>query len=266
MENAIKIFENEEFGNIRVAMSENNEPLFCLADICRVLSLQVTPTKNRLKQDGVSLIKGVSKTTNQYGVTTEQEVMLTFINEQNLYKVIMRSDKPQAEPFQDWVCGEVLPSIRKTGGYMMAKEEDSPETIMARAFIIAKETIARQQSMIEDQHERLDAQAKELKEAAPKVQYYDAAMASMGTYSATAIAKDLGMSAKELNKRLYAIGVQFKNGETWYPYAKYQDKGYTRIVPKYITTKEGEEINKPSMRWTEKGRKFILQLRSEGRI
>ena len=109
-------------------------------------------------------------------------------------------------------------------------------------------------------------EAKELKEAAPKVQYYDAAMASMGTYSATAIAKDLGMSAKELNKRLYAIGVQFKNGETWYPYAKYQDKGYTRIVPKYITTKEGEEINKPSMRWTEKGRKFILQLRSEGRI
>ena len=262
MENAIKIFENEQFGNIRVAMSENNEPLFCLADVCKVLELQVGNTKQRLDERGIYSIN--TPTHNQFGAEVKQQML--YVSEKNLYKVIMRSDKPQAEPFQDWVCGEVLPSIRKTGGYMMAKEEDSPETIMARAFIIAKETIARQQSMIEDQHERLDAQAKELKEAAPKVQYYDAAMASMGTYSATAIAKDLGMSAKELNKRLYAIGIQFKNGETWYPYAKYQDKGYTRIVPKYITTKEGEEINKPSMRWTEKGRKFILQLRSEGRI
>ena len=70
--NEIEIFKNERFGEVRVAGTSDN-PLFCLADICKVLELQVTPTKNRLKQDGVSLIKGVSKTTNQYGVTTEQE-------------------------------------------------------------------------------------------------------------------------------------------------------------------------------------------------
>ena len=262
MENAIKIFENEEFGNIRVAMSENNEPLFCLADVAKALGYS-NPAKAVIDHcKGVTVLE--TPTENQHGATVMQK--MKYGKEGEVYRLAMKSKLPDAEKFQDWVCGEVLPSIRKTGGYMMAKTEDSPEAIMARAFIIAKETIARQQSMIEDQHERLDAQAKELKEAAPKVQYYDAAMASMGTYSATAIAKDLGMSAKELNKRLYAIGVQFKNGETWYPYAKYQDKGYTRIVPKYITTKEGEEINKPSMRWTEKGRKFILQLRSEGRI
>ena len=262
MENAIKIFENEEFGSIRVAMSENNEPLFCLADVAKALGYS-NPAKAVIDHcKGVTVLETPTK--NQHGATVMQK--MKYGKEGVVYRLAMKSKLPDAEKFQDWVCGEVLPSIRKTGGYMMAKTEDSPEAIMARAFIIAKETIARQQSMIEDQHERLDAQAKELKEAAPKVQYYDAAMASMGTYSATAIAKDLGMSAKELNKRLYAIGVQFKNGETWYPYAKYQDKGYTRIVPKYITTKEGEEINKPSMRWTEKGRKFILQLRSEGRI
>ena len=113
----IEIFKNDRFGEVRVAGTSEN-PLFCLVDICKVLELQVTPTKNRLKQDGVSLIKGVSKTTNQYGITTEQEVTLTFINEQNLYKVIMRSDKPQAEPFQDWVCGEVLPSISNIAYYM----------------------------------------------------------------------------------------------------------------------------------------------------
>lgn len=113
----VKIFRNEQFGEIRVTGTSEN-PLFCLADICRVLDIKnVSDCKSRLKQDGIVLTKGVSKTTNQHGVTTEQEVMLLFVNEQNLYRVIMRSDKPQAEPFQDWVCGEVLPSIRKTGSY-----------------------------------------------------------------------------------------------------------------------------------------------------
>ena len=105
---SIEIFKNESFGEVRVA-GTSEQPLFCLTDICRVLDLQVTPTKNRLRQDGVSLIKVIDS------LGREQEA--TFINEQNLYKVIMRSDKPQAEPFQDWVCGEVLPSIRKHGTY-----------------------------------------------------------------------------------------------------------------------------------------------------
>lgn len=111
----IEIFKNDRFGEVRVAGTSEN-PLFCLADVCRVLEIKnPSDCKSRLKKDGIVLTEGVSKTTNQYGITTEQEVTLTFINEQNLYKVIMRSDKPQAEPFQDWVCGEVLPSIRKLG-------------------------------------------------------------------------------------------------------------------------------------------------------
>lgn len=105
----IKIFDNPQFGEVRTA-GTSDEPLFCLADICRVLDLQVSSTKNRLKQDGVSLIK----VTDSLG----REQMTYFINEQNMYRVIMRSDKPQAEQFQDWVCGEVLPSIRKTGQYL----------------------------------------------------------------------------------------------------------------------------------------------------
>lgn len=113
----LAIFKNEAFGEVRVA-GTSEQPLFCLADICRVLEIKnVSDCKSKLKRDGVVLTEGVSKTTNQYGVTTEQKVMLTFINEQNLYKVIMRSDKPQAEAFQDWVCGEILPSIRKSGSY-----------------------------------------------------------------------------------------------------------------------------------------------------
>ena len=162
---AIKIFENDRFGEVRVAGTSEN-PLFCLVDICKVLELQVTPTKNRLKQDGVSLIKGVSKTTNQYGITTEQEVTLTFINEQNLYKVIMRSDKPQAEPFQDWVCGEVLPSIRKHGAYMT--NDTLEKALTSPDFLIQLAT-----NLKEEQQKRIEAERK-VTEAAPAVAFTNA--------------------------------------------------------------------------------------------
>lgn len=104
----VQVFDNPQFGQIRTAGTAEN-PLFCLADICRVLELRVDGVTPRLKKDGYNRI-GVIDSLGRH-----QEAI--FVNEQNLYKVIMRSDKPQAEPFQDWVCGEVLPSIRKTGSY-----------------------------------------------------------------------------------------------------------------------------------------------------
>ena len=110
---AIEIFKNESFGEVRVAVT-SEKPLFCLADVCRVLEIKnVADCKSRLDQRGVVLTD--THTHNQYGVEIIQK--LVYINEKNLYKVIMRSDKPQAEPFQDWVCGEVLPTLRKTGQY-----------------------------------------------------------------------------------------------------------------------------------------------------
>ncbi len=132
METQITIFSNPQFGDIRTAGTADN-PLFCLADVCRVLDLQVTPTKNRLKQPGVNSIKvGVQTGIRKNGSPALQDVEMVFVNEQNLYKVIMRSDKPQAEPFQDWVCGEVLPSIRKTGGHIATNADMSDAEILAK--------------------------------------------------------------------------------------------------------------------------------------
>ncbi len=108
----VQIFDNPQFGQIRTAGTAEN-PLFCLADVCKVLDLRVSPTKDRLDERGVTQIDTPTK--NQYGAIVMQQMY--FVNEKNLYRVIMRSDKPQADPFQDWVCGEVLPSIRKTGSY-----------------------------------------------------------------------------------------------------------------------------------------------------
>ena len=92
MENVI-IFESDKFGQIRTA-GTSEEPLFCLKDVCRVLELQVTPTKNRLNPKGVNLINSLTQGGGQ---------QMIFISEQNLYKVIMRSNKPQAEAFQDFL-------------------------------------------------------------------------------------------------------------------------------------------------------------------
>ena len=110
--NDIKIFNNPQFGNIRV-VGDSDYPMFCLADICRILNLRTDGVLPRLKKDGYNLI-GV---TDSMGRGQE----MYFIDEQNLYRVIMRSDKKEAENFQDWVCREVLPSIRKHGAYLTSE-------------------------------------------------------------------------------------------------------------------------------------------------
>lgn len=250
--NGIEIFKNEKFGEIRVT-GTNEQPLFCLADICKVLELQVTPTKNRLKPEGVSLIKGVSKTTNQYGKTTEQEVMLTFISEQNMYKVIMRSDKPQAESFQDWVCGEVLPAIRRTGGYMVAKDDETPEETMARALLIANDTIKRKDVRIK----QLEHSVASLK---PKAELMEKVLDSDERI-------DIGQSAKILElpfgrntlfKKLREMGIFFKNKNE--PKQEYVQRGYFVLKEKWIDYNNHDGFTVLKVLVTQKGLEFLADI------
>lgn len=183
MEGDIKIFSNERFGDIRTA-GTSEEPLFCLADVCRVLEIKnVSDCKSRLNAKGIVLTDTPTNGGNQ---------QLVYINEQNLYKVIMRSDKPQAEPFQDWVCGEVLPSIRKTGGYIHTKESDTEEDIMARALLIAQETLKRRD-------ERIKALETEREQDKPKIAFANAIEASKSSCL-------IGELAKILTQNGYTIG------------------------------------------------------------
>ena len=117
--NNLQIFNNEEFGEVRTVLV-NNEPLFCLADVCKALGLeQVSRVKARLKEDGV--------TSNKVIDSLGREQTATFINESNLYKTIFQSRKESAERFTEWVTGEVLPTIRKTGSY---QKQLSPQEMM----------------------------------------------------------------------------------------------------------------------------------------
>lgn len=168
MAKEIQIFSNPSFGEIRTA-GTSEEPLFCLTDVCRILDIKnVSDCKSRLDQKGVVL----TDTPTKGGVQR-----IAYINEKNIYKLIMRSDKPQAEPFQDWVCGEVLPAIRKTGGYIATTEEESPEEIMAKALLVAQATIKRKEERMkqleaetEQQRETIELQDTEIKKSCTESQ------------------------------------------------------------------------------------------------
>lgn len=139
--NDLKIFENKEFGEIRTAVVED-EPMFCLTDVCRALGItHITDVKSRLRKDGV----GTSEVIDSLG----RKQTAIFVNESNLYKVIFQSRKEAAERFTDWVTSEVLPSIRKNGGYIVGQETMSDDELMARALQVAQNKIQERDKQIE---------------------------------------------------------------------------------------------------------------------
>ena len=128
--NSIEIFKNERFGEIRVA-GTSDEPLFCLADVCRAIGISnVGNVKSRLDDDDVRL----TDTTDSLGRTQQ----INFVTESGLYDVIIRSDSEIAKPFRKWITSEVLPSIRKTGKYDIADKKQSltSDRIMAANWLI----------------------------------------------------------------------------------------------------------------------------------
>lgn len=126
--NELMVFQNPEFGELRTA-ERNGETWFCLADICEPLGLEAKKVRVRLKQEGVVL----ADTPTNGGVQS-----MLFVNEGNLYRAIFQSRKPEAERFTDWVTEEVLPSIRKTGGYT-AKPMTLTENVAAQAQILLEQ-------------------------------------------------------------------------------------------------------------------------------
>lgn len=136
--NNIQIFKYENNDVRTVEM--NGEPWFVLKDVCVVLGLgTVSKVADRLDADE----KGMNQIHTPGGM---QDV--TVINESGLYNVILRSDKPEAKPFRKWVTSEVLPSIRKNGGYIAGQEQLTPSELMAKALLVANKTLAEREARI----------------------------------------------------------------------------------------------------------------------
>lgn len=244
MSNEIKTFEHPEFGSIR-AVEQNNEPWFVAKDIAERLGYK--DTVNAIKSHVDDEDKAGWRITTQFG---EKEAVI--INESGLYSLVLSSKLPNAKKFKRWVTSDVLPSIRRTGGYIAAKADDTPEEIMARALLIANDTIQRQKKQIEADR--------------PKVSYCDEILRCENAILATTIAKDYGMSAVAFNRKLNELGIQYKRGGTWFLYDKYAGKGYTRSETYKYADGDGRNCASVSTKWTQKGRLFLYERLKEAGI
>ena len=262
--NDIQIFKNPQFGEIRTAGTADN-PMFCLSDVCKSLGLSAKGVNQRLDDEVISNypIKDSLGRTQQ----------ALFVNEDGLYDVILDSRKPEARQFRKWVTSEVLPAIRKTGGYMVAQQDETPEQLMARALRVANETVARQNAKIEQvqrENKRLNADNEqkegEINILRPDAEYTRKTLTSVSTWNTNIIAKEMGMSAVTLNKKLQKLGVQYKQHDVWVISARYEGKGYVKTQTYTYMKSGGETGTRLQMEWTERGRRFLHELHDNGRI
>lgn len=178
--NNIQIFKYENNDVRTVEM--NGEPWFVLKDVCVVLGLgTVSKVADRLDADE----KGMNQIHTPGGM---QDV--TVINESGLYNVILRSDKPEAKPFRKWVTSEVLPSIRKNGGYISGQEQLTPSELMAKALLVANKTLAERDARISE----LTVQNAIMQ---PKAEYFDELVDRNLLTSFRETAKQLGVEEKK---------------------------------------------------------------------
>ena len=256
MTNNLQVFNNTEFGELGVLVIDGKE-YFPASECARILgySNPRDAILRHCKPEGVVKHDGVSLTTNQYGISTEQMVEKTYITEGNLYRLIIRSKLPAAERFERWVFDEVLPTIRKHGLYATEKVLDE---ILAdpdygiRLFSELKAERQRRKAL-----EMENAQHKQIiGELRPKASYYDLILQNKSLVPISKIAKDYGMSGKAFNKLLHELGVQYKMGDTWLLYQQYADQGYTQSRTHAIDA----EKSRMHTYWTQKGRLFLYDL------
>ena len=211
---AIQIFNNPSFGNVRVADTEVN-PLFCLADVCKALDLQPSAVMRRL-DDGVISNNPI---TDNLG----RQQVANFVNEDGLYDVILDSRKPEAKQFRKWITSEVLPTIRKHGAYMT--DNIIEKTLSDPDYLIQLATTLKQ-----ERQQRIEAERK-VAAAQPAVTFTQAVSGSASSCL-------IGELAKLINQNGYPMGERrlFK----WL-----RENGY-------LGTK-GERYNIPNQRYIEQG-------------
>jgi len=214
------VFTSEKFGNVRVSGNSAN-PLFCLSDVCRALGISnASDCRSRLQQKGV-----VTADTLTCGGTQR----MTFISEANLYRCIFQSRKRTAEEFQDWVTETVLPTIRKTGGFV-----NGTDTFVdfyfgdidanTRKFLV--ETLNdKRRLMVENERQK-----EQIERMAPKEEFFDAVSDSRDAVPMNDVSKVLGIPGfgrNNLFEFLRRNGVLMYNNQ---PYQKFVDANYFRVI------------------------------------
>ena len=298
----VAVFENPEFGTVRTTIDEKGDPWFCAKDLCDVLGYKradnavrqhVNPS-DALKQCVARIAK------NRYGECNGkvQNVQMNFVNESGFYALVLGSKLATAVKFKDWVTSVVLPQIRKTGGYIPVKEGESEEETIRNAEEILRATLKEKEMLLEQQRKLIGEQDVEIRRLngvvdeqvvniarkgeniihlehqvdglMPKAIYSDNVLDSVSCFTTTQVAKELGVTAQELNRSLCALHIQYYQSGQYMLYAEYAHMGLAKsrtrynafLDPKCDGRKEkmGKAVTHTYLVWTEKGRKFIHDL------
>ena len=297
----VAVFENPEFGMVRTATDEKGDPWFCAKDLCDVLGYKKSSdsVKQHVRYDdtmkrGVWVEVGMKKD----GTPAKRLTQMIFVNESGFYALVLGSKLATAVKFKDWVTSVVLPQIRKTGGYIPVHEGESEEETIRNAEEILRATLKKKEELLEQQRKLIGEQDVEIRRLngvvdeqvvniarkgeniihlehqvdglMPKAIYSDNVLDSVSCFTTTQVAKELGVTAQELNRSLCALHIQYYQSGQYMLYAEYAHMGLAKSRTRYNAfldtkcdgrkEKMGKAVTHTYLVWTEKGRKFIHDL------
>ena len=297
----VRVFENPEFGMVRMATDVKSEPWFCAKDLCDALGYKKSSdsVKQHVRYDdtmkrGVWVEVGKKKD----GTLAKRLTPMIFVNESGFYALVLGSKLASAVKFKDWVTSVVLPQIRKTGGYIPVNEGESEEEMIRNAEQILRATLKEKEVLLEKQKKLIGEQDEEIHRLneevndqmvrmaiqgqnvvalerqvdglLPKAMYSDNVLDSVSCFTTTQVAKELGITAQELNRSLCSLHVQYYQSGQYMLYAEYAHMGLAKSRTQYrafmapagdgTKRKVGKVVTSTYLVWTEKGRKFIHDL------
>lgn len=244
-----QIFRSEEFGQLRVA-DNDGDPWFVAKDVCAALGLDRPSQSTRYLDADEKRVCLVN--------TPGGAQKMVAVSEAGLYALVLKSRKPEAHDFKRWVTHEVLPSIRRKGGYMVARKDETPEEVMARALLLAKEALDRKDKLIAEQGAQID-------EMRPKALFADAVAASDGTCLVGELAKMLRQNGVEIGQnRLFSIlredGYLGKSGSNRnVPTQRAMEMGLFRIKETAVTHADGHVTINRTPKVTGKGQRYFIE-------
>lgn len=252
----VMVFENPEFGRIRTMTDKKGYPLFCGKDVCEALGYRkpdVAVRQHVTARDVTKRYVGLMVGKKKDGTPIVQQRQILFVTESGLYALIFGSKLDTAQKFKHWVTSVVLPQIRKTGGFVPLNESDTDEDIRRRTEEVLKATLEQKDKLIAEQETEIDR-------LLPKALYADNVLDSISCYTTTQIAKELGMTAQELNRLLCAERVQYYQSGQYMLYAEYAHRGLAKSRTHFdLFVGRDTVCTRMYLVWTEKGRKFIHQ-------